>query len=135
MKEPKFPVTVFYDGACIVCSTEIEHYREKDSHDRLILVDISRVDFDPDHYGKTRDDLMGRLHVLDRDGVFYMGLDAFPVIWQALPGRIYRVLSFLVTLPGLHSLFQVVYQLFARYRKYLPKRKHSCKSERCSLRN
>ena len=135
MKEPRFPITIFYDGACIVCSTEIEHYRKKDQFHRLILVDISDPKFDPQQFGKTQKDFMGQLHVLDADGAYFLAVDAFSAIWHALPGKLYKILSFFINLPGIHTLAKVGYRLFAKNRKYFPRRHKYCESDRCSLGN
>jgi predicted DCC family thiol-disulfide oxidoreductase YuxK len=133
MKRPRFPITIFYDGACIVCATEIEHYRKKDLFHRLILVDISDAEFDPAAHDKSRQDFMSQLHVLDAEGNYYLAVDAFLAIWSALPGRLYRFLAFTVTLPGVHLLAKGGYRFFAKNRKYFPRRKKYCESDRCSL--
>ena len=39
-------LTVFFDGACPICSREIAHYRRRDSEGRLRLVDIAAPSFD-----------------------------------------------------------------------------------------
>lgn len=133
MKKPSFPITIFYDGACIVCSTEIEHYRKKDRLHRLILIDISDADFEPEHYGKTRKDFMGQLHVMDAAGTYYLAVDAFSAIWHALPGKFYKFLSVIVSLLGVNALAGIGYRLFAKNRKYFPRRHKYCESDRCSL--
>ncbi len=87
MKESAvFPLMVFYDGACSVCAREMAHYRKLDRAGQLQFVDISEPGFAPEEYGKTREQFMARMHVMDAGGSFFFGVDAFPVIWQALPG-------------------------------------------------
>ena len=46
MKQPEFPIRIFYDGACIVCATEIEHYLRKDRDGRLVAMDNLAFFFD-----------------------------------------------------------------------------------------
>ena len=133
MKKPVLPLTIFYDGSCIVCSTEIEHYCKKDRYGRLVKVDISASDFDPVQYGKSLQDFMSQLHVMDGEGTFVMGVEAFPVIWQVLPGGLYRFLTFLLKIPGLHYLSKIAYRIFAKNRQYLPRRKKECESDRCNF--
>lgn len=63
---PKFPLRVYYDGSCIVCSTEIEHYSRMDHAGHLILVDVSARGFDPASLGITLDEFMYQMHVIDQ---------------------------------------------------------------------
>ena len=133
MKKISFPITVFYDGSCSVCAEEIAHYKKKDRHDRLVMVDISEEAFDPAKYGKTQQEFDAQMHVQDGDGFFFLGVDAFPAIWQALPGRSFRFLSFLLTLPGIHFLAKIAYALFAKYRKNLFPSTKKCDSGQCGI--
>ena len=133
MSVPAFPLTVFYDGSCIVCSREIEGYRRKAHQDRLRFVDISDPGFTPQRYGRTLDQFMAQLHVRDAGGRFFLGVDAFPIIWQALPDLGYRWLGQLIGFPGLHLLAVLGYKAFARLRRYLPKRQRDCPDGVCHL--
>ncbi|MBU0946881.1 MAG: DUF393 domain-containing protein [Proteobacteria bacterium] len=131
MKKTSNSITVFYDGSCSVCVSEMAHYRKKDRHGRLVLVDISELSFDPAQYGKTVEDFMAKLHVQDSDGRFFTGVNAFVVIWQALPGRFFRFLASFLLLPGIHFLAERAYALFARYRTILFPSPHKCDSKHC----
>ncbi|SHI88690.1 Predicted thiol-disulfide oxidoreductase YuxK, DCC family [Malonomonas rubra DSM 5091] len=129
-----FPLQIFYDGACLVCSKEMDHYRKRNVHGHLQFIDISREDFQPEEYGKSKAEFMAQLHVRDGEGNFTTGIDAFTTIWQAYPsGSVYRLFSALVGLPGIDLLSRGGYKLFARYRHLLPKRKNDCDSGRCGL--
>ena len=130
-EHPPVPLTVFYDGSCSVCSREINHYRQRAHLGWLRLVDISALDFDAASYGRSKEEFMRQLHVCDARGRFYLGVDAFPIIWQALPGPGYRWLARLIRLPGIHPLAILGYKTFARLRRYLPKRHHPCAGDAC----
>lgn len=132
----KFPLDIFYDGSCPVCSREMASYKKNNPYERLNFIDISAEDFDPQKYGKTQDEFMSRLHVRDAEGHFATGVDAFIMIWQAYPdGSVYRLLSAFVGFPGFHLLSKAGYAVFARYRHLLPKRKKDCGTEACDLEN
>jgi predicted DCC family thiol-disulfide oxidoreductase YuxK len=134
MKQPVFPLRVFYDGGCLVCATEIEHYLRRDRLDRLVPVDISRADFDCDEFGISQQEFMHELHALDRQGTVYRGVDAFWAIWQAFPaGSGYALLGKTINLPIISHCARIAYRVFARGRKYLPKRKPVCEDGRCDL--
>lgn len=129
-----YPLEVFYDGSCIVCSREIEVYRRHNPQDRLRFIDISAEDFNADAYDRSRDEFMAQMHVRDADGQYYTGVDAFLQIWQAYPERsIYRLFGAFLDLPGIRLLARAGYALFARYRYLLPKRKDPCASDSCNL--
>ena len=133
-KTPDFPITVFYDGSCIVCSTEIEHYRSKDQFERLLLVDISDPSFNPAPYRIDLPDFMYELHVIDRGGVIFKGVEGFWAIWQAFPAStLYGLLGTIITLPLINPLVRLGYKGFARFRRYLPKKNHNCANGSCRI--
>ncbi len=118
----------------MVCATEVEHYLRRDQRNRLLAIDISRGDFEPDRYGITLEDFMHELHVMDNTGTVYRGVDAFWAIWQAFPTHsLYGLLGKIITLPIINGLARLAYRGFARIRKYLPKNKASCSADVCRL--
>lgn len=127
-----FPLQIFYDGNCRVCSAEMDSYRARNPQNRLRFIDISSPDFCAEDFGRTRQQFMAQLHVRDADGVFTTGLDAFVSIWQAYPGGSHqRLLGALVGLPGIELCGRLGYRLFARYRHLLPKRSTDCETGSC----
>jgi len=129
-----FPLQIFFDGACRVCAAEMETYRKQNPQDRFQFIDISAADFDPEAFGKSQDQFMAQLHVRDAEGNFFTAIDAFVVIWQAYPsGSFWRLVSTLVALPGINHLSRFSYNIFARNRHLLPKRKQDCVSGSCKL--
>jgi len=132
--KPLFPLRVFYDGSCSVCASEIEYYGRKDRDGRLVLVDISAPDFDPAPLGITRIELMYQMHAIDQRGTVYRNVEAFWAMWQAFPAS--TVLGFLGTLinmPVINSIARLGYRVFARFRKYLPKRHDACVTGSCRI--
>lgn len=113
------PLTVFYDGACGVCSREMAHYRSI-ADQRLQFVDISAADFDGANYGKSTAEFQAMLHVRDAEGRYFAGVEAFRRLWESLPSPFYPLLSGLVGLPGIHFAARTGYALFARFRHLLP---------------
>jgi len=131
---PAFPITVFYDGSCSVCAAEIEHYRRQDQAGRLVLVDVGSPDFRPESYNIDRQAFMYELHVIDRNGRVYKGIEAFWAIWQAFPAAtLYGMLGTLVTLPLINPLARLCYKGFARIRRYLPKKSSDCTNGTCRI--
>jgi predicted DCC family thiol-disulfide oxidoreductase YuxK len=62
-----YPLTLFYDGACGVCSTEIRYYRSI-ADQRVIFVNIAGAHFDAEAFGKTMEEFQKKLHARDADG-------------------------------------------------------------------
>jgi predicted DCC family thiol-disulfide oxidoreductase YuxK len=126
---PGYPLKIFYDGSCFVCSSEMYVYMRKDHGGRLDFVDISDPEFNPDEYGINLADFMYQLHAIDHTGRIYRGPEAFAAIWQAFPSSArYRFLAMLVSFPGISFIARAAYLAFARTRKYLPKRRNAdCK--------
>lgn len=133
-QRPEFPIRIYYDGACSVCATEIERYGRRDRAGRLELVDISDPAFDPAPLGFTLADFMYQMHVIDRAGRVYRGVEAFWAIWQAFPSSTFLgLLGALLMLPGVNGAARLCYRGFARIRKYLPKRGNGCTTGSCRI--
>ena len=114
-----YPLTIFFDGACGVCSKEISYYRSI-ADKRILFVNIAGVDFDAASFGKTNDEFQEKLHARDASGQYFTGVEAFRKLWDALPSPLYPLLSTLVGLPGINFAARSGYYLFARLRHLLP---------------
>ena len=116
---------VFYDGGCPLCRREIAHYRRIDSTGSLCWVDAMTEPEALARHGLSLQQAMAELHVLDGDGRWQRGVDAFLVIWQQLPA--YRWLAKLVTALGLRRPLGFVYRHFAAWRY-----RHRCETDSCT---
>ena len=110
-------VTVFYDGACPLCATEIDFYRRRRGAERVAWVDASAGSDSILAPGLTRTEALRRFHVRDASGQWVSGGRAFAVLWSALPtfswlGRLFQV-------RGLAWLLDRFYDLFLRGRPRL----------------
>jgi predicted DCC family thiol-disulfide oxidoreductase YuxK len=127
----KFPLTVYYDGSCAICSREMLVYQRRES-DRLVFYDISAPGFDAIDHGGTLDAFMKELHVRDAAGQFHTGISAFARIWSAFPeSPLYSLLERTINLPGIRQGADLSYATFARFRHLLPK--NSCHGGSCKL--
>ena len=105
---------VFFDGACPLCRREIDHYRRIDGEGRLRWVDVaSETDILVGH-GLDMERAMAELHVLDGNGRWQRGVDAFLVIWSRLPA--YRRLARLISILRLRTPLGYLYRPFAAWR-------------------
>ncbi len=79
------PLTVYYDGACPICSAEIAHYRRQRGAQTCAWVDAAvcpEADLGP---GLTRAAALGRFHVRGDDGRLIDGMRGFAALWRVLP--------------------------------------------------
>jgi predicted DCC family thiol-disulfide oxidoreductase YuxK len=110
-------VTVFYDGACPLCATEIGFYQRRRGAERVAWVDASAGSDSILVPGLTRTEALRRFHVRDASGQWMSGGRAFAALWSALPtfswlGRLFQI-------RGLAWLLDRFYNLFLRWRPHL----------------
>ena len=125
-------LSVYFDGACILCSREIEHYRRIDSAGALRLVDIADPQFKAEAEGLDPVQVQKVMHARRDDGSLVTGVEAFREIWSRIPR--YRWAVPVSRLPGLRQALDVGYVCFASVRPWLPKRKRpdmACESGVC----
>lgn len=107
---PDSAVTVYYNGACPVCRTEIRHYQriaERYGVTTLGWVDITARAGTLDTYGIDDDAIIRRLHVVGPDGRLLAGVDAFIAVWARLPR--YGWLARLAAVAWIKPLAQALY--------------------------
>jgi len=80
------PLTVFYDGACPVCSREVGLYRKLDKNCAVRWHDVSADAGDLELDGVTQADALARLHARLSDGRLVTGVQAFIAVWERIPG-------------------------------------------------
>jgi predicted DCC family thiol-disulfide oxidoreductase YuxK len=78
-------LTVFYDGACPVCTLEVGAYRRCRGADRIDWVDISKAPPGEVAPGLTREEALRRFTVMRGDGTLRRGGHAFADLWASLP--------------------------------------------------
>ncbi len=102
--------TVYFDGACPVCSREIAHYRTRAGAERLAFVDVSAAAGNDPAPDLSREAALARMHARLPDGTLVSGAAAFAALWSALPG--WRWLGRVVALPGPRHVAEGAYRLF-----------------------
>lgn len=120
---------IYYDGACHLCSMEINHYRKKDMNNQLEYVDISSPSFDAMTVPIDPMILNKYFHVQTTSGEWKAGVDAFAEIWKHVPGftLAHKCADFRPT----RLLMDFGYHVFARLRPLLPKKK--CPNGGCEV--
>ncbi len=121
---------VYYDGACHLCSREIDVYRKKDSSHKLELIDISLDSFNAQKEGLDPEEVNKAFHTKTPDGKVLSGVDAFLAIWEEI--KIFPALSALAKNKFSRKFMDLGYITFAKIRPLLPKRKN-CDAGNCNI--
>jgi predicted DCC family thiol-disulfide oxidoreductase YuxK len=125
-----WPMQVFYDGACPLCSREMAHYRKHDRLHRMEMVDIAAPNFDAATYGLDPEKVQQVMHVRMADGRVFTQVRAFVKIWESQRTVWTTLLRCLLKVPGVMPLAGIFYRWFARNRYRLTGR---CTPESCGL--
>lgn len=103
-------VTVFYDGACPLCRSEIGLYRRCAGADRIAFIDVAATDGDEVAPDLDKRAALARFHVRRADGALVSGAAGFAALWLALPG--WRWLGRIVMLPVVQPMAELAYRAF-----------------------
>ena len=112
--QSKNMITVFFDGKCGLCSKEINYYRKIAPDGIFIWQDITKFADDLKANGISLSEGLKLLHTKDIDGKFYVGVDAFILIWKQLKG--WHLLAIFVSLPIIKQIINFAYRIFANWR-------------------
>ncbi|BCM26036.1 thiol-disulfide oxidoreductase DCC family protein [Methyloradius palustris] len=79
-----YPLTIFYDASCPLCSAEMHTIKETDFDENLILVDCSAMEFtEPPSCPTNKEAMMERIHAQDAAGQWIKGVDVFEAAYAA----------------------------------------------------
>ena len=108
-------LTVYFDGACPVCTREIAVYRRQPGAQACDWVDASRCDGAALGPGLDRGAALARMHVRRADGSLVSGAAAFAQMWLALPRT--RLLGRVAAWPPVTMLLEAGYRAFLLLRR------------------
>lgn len=114
--EPAKTLTVYYDGACPVCSREIGVYRGCAGAERIEWVDVAAPG-QPETVAAdlSRARALARFHVRAEDGTLVSGAAAFAALWCALPA--WRLIGRVASWPPIARALELLYRGFLRLRR------------------
>lgn len=107
-------LTVFYDGACPLCSREIAFYRRRRGAATVAWIDIAQTGAGEVIPGLSRDQALARFHVVETNGKLLSGGAAFSRLWQEFP--VFRPLGLLLQVWPFSSIAEYGYLLFLKFR-------------------
>ncbi len=106
-------LTLFYDGKCPFCTTEMTRLRHWDRKGVLGFTDISLPGFDPAPLGVDLRELNREMYSMTAGGKVLVGTESILAAYS-LVGRAWLVAPLRV--PLLRGLLSWLYRLFARHR-------------------
>jgi predicted DCC family thiol-disulfide oxidoreductase YuxK len=127
-----YPLTVFFDGACPICTREIALMRRLDRRRRLVCCDFSRPDYDATSIGFAPSELGRVIHARWADGNVITGLEVFRAMWEAVGLGLLAKLS---RLSLVEPLVLRAYAWYARNRLQLTGRLNPCPGSACDSRH
>ncbi len=107
-------ITIFYDGACGLCSKEINYYRKIAPDDVFNWQDVTVSTAELEQQGISLTDALMQLHAIDHEGRLHQGVDAFILVWK--PIGPWKWLAYLIGLPIIKQTAQFLYRNFCRWR-------------------
>ena len=107
-------LTVYYDGACPLCLTEIAHYKAQPGAERIRFVDAANESLPGD---LDRDTALARFHARRADGSLVSGAQGFAEVWQRLPRWSWA--ARLASVPGMLWVMERMYRAFLPIRPTL----------------
>ena len=110
------PLALFHDGQCPLCRKEIAWLRRHPRSRLIHFIDIRDDDFCAEAWGQRFDDMLGKLHLRDATGHWFIGMDASRALYATLGHRRWVRLS---SVPGVRGLLNIGYLGFARLRPWL----------------
>lgn len=115
--------TVYFDGACPLCSQEIGFYRSREGASDFRWIDVSVDSAESLGADLDREQALARLHVRSEDGRLVYGPAAFLAIWSRLPSMRWLAKMFDNRVGRL--MLSVAYRGFLILRPAIPRRRHS----------
>jgi predicted DCC family thiol-disulfide oxidoreductase YuxK len=106
-------LTLLYDGECSVCRFEVDNLSRLDKAGQLRFKDVTQADFDPALLGKSREELLARIHGVLPTGELLEGMAVFRLAYQTVG---YGAWLAPTAWPGFKWLADRAYGSFARNR-------------------
>jgi predicted DCC family thiol-disulfide oxidoreductase YuxK len=117
MNAVKYPLTIYFDGSCPLCTREIALLTKFDEQQLLQMVDCSATDFAPID-GYAREAMMALIHARDAAGAWLIGAPVFAAAYRATG---FASIASLWGSRRLQPMWRVVYPWIANNRMWLSK--------------
>lgn len=124
---PTRPLTVYFDGACPLCTREVNMIRRRALNGDISFVDIAASSFSATDVGISHSRLMAEIHGRLPDGELIRGVEVFRQMYArigyAAPVTVSRIW-------GIRHLLELAYRIWAKNRLRLTGR---CDEQACRV--
>jgi len=106
-------LSLFYDGACPLCQSEILFLSGRNQNQLLEFIDINSAKYDPLKVGVSCEEALAAMYGQYADGTLINGVAVFPAAYQRanLPK-----LAWVFSRKSLQPMLQIGYRFFAKNR-------------------
>ena len=105
---------MLYDGGCNLCRASVARVRRMDPRARIDLLDLHDANVAARFPQVNFDEATRLMQAVDLRGRVYSGADAWARVGLALPG--WKLVAWLLLVPGIHFVAQHLYAWVARNR-------------------
>ncbi len=117
MNTVTYPITIFYDASCPLCTREVSLLKKYDSADQIKLIDCSPTEYTGES-GYTRDAMMKLIHARDAAGQWMIGAPVFAAAYNVTG---FAAIARMWGAGALQPVWRVVYPWIANNRMLLSK--------------
>lgn len=107
-------LAVLFDGSCSLCRASVVRVRRFDRDGLVEFLDLHEATTVQRFPKIDRGEAMRSMQAVDKQGRVYTGVDAWAQIGLQLPG--WKLLAWILLVPGIHWIARLVYRWFARNR-------------------
>ncbi len=107
-------IVVYYDGKCGLCSREINYYKKISDSKKVDWIDVARNPNALKSFGISQAEALLYLHAKDDNNVIYTRVDAFILMWSAIPK--WRIVAKIAKLTIFKQCLEFAYVFFAKRR-------------------
>jgi predicted DCC family thiol-disulfide oxidoreductase YuxK len=153
MNAVTYPLTIYYDASCPLCTREVSLLKQFDREDQIKLIDCSPATFNGDG-GFTREAMMKLIHARDAAGQWLVGAPVFAAaysvtgfasiarlwgarslqpVWAVIYPWIANNRTVLSKLGAVSAVTWILHKLHARAAKKAVAKSKACANDRCEI--
>lgn len=128
-------LVALFDGDCGLCTATLRFIEARDDSGRIECGDLRNPSTAERFPSFTAEAVRAQLHAVDSGGTLYVGIDAVRECGRRLPR--YRLVAWVLGVPGIRFVAQRVYMLIAKNRlllnPFLPATTPACEGDNCAV--
>lgn len=110
-----YPITIYYDASCPLCTREIALLKQYDDNNQIRLIDCSPIEFAGEN-GFSRDAMMKLIHARDAAGNWMIGAPVFAAAYSVTG---FTAIARIWGVGALQPIWRIVYPWIANNRVLL----------------